>query len=152
LLPSAVEAPAWLGAAGPFPAAEALVCNNTVLRLPTWAASKGGRHPLTPRLFALNALAYDFDPAALAPTTWLRFLAVLGPDDAEAIATLQEWFGYSLLLDTRQHKILLIVGPPRSGKGTIARVLRALVGEDNVCGPTMSGLGGPFGVQPLLGK
>jgi putative DNA primase/helicase len=44
-------------------------------------------------------------------------------DDVEAIETLQEWCGYCLTTDTRQQKIFLVVGPKRSGKGTIARVL-----------------------------
>src|SRR5262249_24032562 len=69
-----------------------------------------------------------------------------------AIATLQEWFGYCLLPDTSQQKILLAVGPKRSGKGTIARVLRGLVGMENTAGPTLSGLGTNFGLWPLLGK
>ena len=59
---------------------------------------------------------------------------------------------YCLTLDTRQQKILMMVGPKRSGKGTIARVLRRLIGERNVAGPTLSSLSGDFGLQPLLGK
>src|SRR5262249_8172089 len=69
-----------------------------------------------------------------------------------AIATLQEWFGYCLLPDTSQQKILLAVGPKRSGKGTIARVLRGLVGIENTAGPTLASLGTNFGLWPLLGK
>jgi putative DNA primase/helicase len=49
-------------------------------------------------------------------------------------------------------KMLLMIGPRRSGKGTISRVLQALVGPANCCGPTLSGLAGPFGLAPLLGK
>src|SRR5262249_53944197 len=37
-------------------------------------------------------------------------------------------------------------------KGTIAAVLRALVGEDNVCAPALSDFENSFGQQPLLGK
>lgn len=48
--------------------------------------------------------------------------------------------------------MLLIVGPKRSGKGTIARVLTRLIGNGNVSGPTTSSLAGPFGLQPLIGK
>jgi putative DNA primase/helicase len=48
--------------------------------------------------------------------------------------------------------VLLLVGPPRSGKGTIARVLTALVGKDNTAGPTLASLGTNFGLSPLLGK
>jgi putative DNA primase/helicase len=60
--------------------------------------------------------------------------------------------GYLLTPDTRQQKILMLVGPKRSGKGTIARVIRGLVGADNVAAPTLSGLGTQFGLWPLLGK
>jgi putative DNA primase/helicase len=54
--------------------------------------------------------------------------------------------------ETNLHKILLLVGPPRSGKGTIARVLTALVGRENAAGPTLASLGQNFGLSPLLGK
>jgi len=70
----------------------------------------------------------------------------------QALDLLQEWFGYCLTADTSQQKMLMIVGPRRSGKGTIARMLARLVGAGNVCGPTASGLAGPFGLQPLVGK
>jgi putative DNA primase/helicase len=48
--------------------------------------------------------------------------------------------------------MMLMVGPKRSGKGTIARVLARLIGNGNVSGPTTSSLAGPFGLQPLIGK
>ena len=40
----------------------------------------------------------------------------------------------------------------RSGKGTIARVLMKLLGQNNVCGPTLSSLSTNFGLAPLIGK
>src|SRR5262249_16217788 len=83
---------------------------------------------------------------------WLTFLGELWPGDSESIDTLQEWFGYSLTPDTRHQKILLLLGPPRSGKGVIARVLRGLVGPGNVAGPTLSSLAERFRLSPLLGK
>src|SRR5262249_35853944 len=105
-----------------------------------------------PRFFSPNCLEFDFNPHAPAPTAWLSFLAALWPDDSQSIATLQEWAGHLLTPDTRQQKILLLVGPKRSGKGTIARVIRALVGQENVAGPTLSSLSTQFGLWPLLGK
>jgi putative DNA primase/helicase len=65
---------------------------------------------------------------------------------------LQELFGYLLTSDTRQQKVFLLVGPKRSGKGTIARILKTLLGTVNVAGPTLSGLGMNFGLAPLIGK
>jgi putative DNA primase/helicase len=51
-----------------------------------------------------------------------------------------------------QQKGFLLVGPKRSGKGTIARVLTRLVGIDNTVAPTLAGLGVNFGLAPLIGK
>jgi putative DNA primase/helicase len=155
LLASAVEAPAWLDGddtAARFPADELLVCRNAAVHLPSFAVGKPYQCRPTPRLFTLNALDYLFDQKAPRPAAWLDFLGRLWPDDDEAVRTLREWAGYLLLPDTRQQKILMIVGPKRSGKGTIARVLRALVGIANTASPTLAGLGGNFGLQPLLGK
>jgi putative DNA primase/helicase len=57
-----------------------------------------------------------------------------------------------LVSDTSQQKILFLLGPSRSGKGTIGRVIRGLVGEHNVAGPTLASLATNFGLQPLLDK
>src|SRR5262249_16707043 len=65
---------------------------------------------------------------------------------------LQDWFGYCLTPDTSQQKILMLVGPKRSGKGTIARILTQLIGPANVCAPTLGSLGTNFGLAPLLNK
>jgi putative DNA primase/helicase len=53
---------------------------------------------------------------------------------------------------TDLHKIMLLIGPTRSGKGTIARILTALIGAANPAGPTLASLGTNFGLSPLLGK
>lgn len=108
--------------------------------------------PHTPLLLNVNSLSFDFDPHAPEPQVWLKFLSTIWPEDLDSQQTLQEWMGYLLIQDTRLHKILLLVGPPRSGKGTIGRILHELLGVFNVVGPTLSSLGGEFGLQPLLNK
>jgi putative DNA primase/helicase len=112
----------------------------------------GAATPPTPRLFALSAADLDFDPNAPPPAAWLAFLGDLWGTDSESIETLGEVLGYLLTPDTSQQKILLIVGPPRSGKGTIGRVIGQLLGEANVAGPTLGSLGSNFGLWPLVGK
>ena len=106
----------------------------------------------TPRFFNAFALEYDFDPDAPAPERWLGFLNQIWGDDVESIACLQEWFGYLLTPDTRQQKILMMVGPKRSGRGTIARVLKALAGSNTVVNPTLATLARPFGLSTMIGK
>lgn len=146
-LPASVTPPAWLGRGRELPPEDFLPCKTVLLHLPTMS-----RRAPTSALFVTNALDFDADPGAGDPTAWFGFLHQLFDGDMQALDLLQEWFGYCLTADTSQQKMLMIVGPRRSGKGTIARVLARLVGAGNVCGPTASSLAGPFGLQPLVGK
>jgi putative DNA primase/helicase len=146
-LPSSTAVPSWFGGAPPFPLRELMACATRTLHIPT-----GQTIAPTPAFFTTAALEFDYDPGAPEPLRWLTFLRELFGNDDEQVRLLQEWFGYALTADTSQQKILLVVGPRRSGKGTLARVLTHLVGAANVVGPTVSSLGGPFGLQPLLGK
>lgn len=137
--------PVWLDGDGP-PPLEIVACRNGLLHVPT-----GELLPPTPRFFTRNALDLDFDPIAPEPGEWLAFLGQVFPDRMAA-ELLQDWFGYLLLPDMAQEKMLLMIGPPRSGKGTIQKVLTALVGRSNVCAPSVKSLGTGFGLQPLIGK
>jgi putative DNA primase/helicase len=143
-------APAWrpggIGDLAAF-ANEIIACRNGLLNWPTGWLMKH-----TPELLTFNALDFDYDPNALKPTEWLKFLHSVWPDDPECIATLQEIFGYFVSGDTRQQKAFLIVGPKRGGKGTIGRMLTALLGADNVAGPTLASLAENFGLAPIIGK
>lgn len=146
-MPDAVDAPVWMSTFTCPDASELVACKNGLLHLPTDVM-----HDHSDELFSLNAVTYDYAPDAPAPVQWMNFLDELFVGDPEAIETLQEMFGYYLLPDTRQQKIGLIVGPKRSGKGTIARVLTGMLGKANVCGPTLGSLGTNFGLWPLLNK
>jgi putative DNA primase/helicase len=146
-LDSAIATPAWLDHMPHLPAEEIFSCANGLLHLPTLALL-----PHTPALFTRNAVDFAFDRDAPAPRQWLDFFAALWPEDPEAVSTLQEIFGYCLTADVSQQKGFLLVGPKRSGKGTIARVLTRLVGMDNTVAPTLAGLGMNFGLAPLIGK
>jgi putative DNA primase/helicase len=141
------EIPSWLdGAQGPDPT-RVIACRNGLLDL-----TDRTLHPATPRFFNRVSVPFDFDPHAPQPARWLGFLASIWPDDPDAVAALREWFGYVLSGRTDLQKMLLITGPMRSGKGTIARILTALVGRDNMSGPTMSSLTTNFGLADLIGK
>jgi putative DNA primase/helicase len=123
-----------------------VACTNGLLKVADRTLTS-----LTPGFFNLVSVPFDYDPHATAPT-WRTFLERAWPDDPASIESLQEWFGYVLSGRTDQQKILLIVGPTRSGKGTIARVLASLVGAGNMAGPTLASLGSNFGLSPLLDK
>jgi putative DNA primase/helicase len=145
-----LSAPVWRpgGIGDLFASANEIVaCCNGLLHWPSrWLM----KH--TPELLGFNALDFDYDPNAPEPREWLKFLQSVWPDDPQCVATLQEIFGYFISGETRQQKAFLIVGPKWSGKGTIARVLGALLGSDNVAGPTLASLAQNFGLAPLIGK
>jgi putative DNA primase/helicase len=108
--------------------------------------------PHDPRFFNATSVPFPYDPDAGAPARWHAFLRELWGDDSDSIDALGEWYGYTVSGRLDQHKILLLVGPTRAGKGVTSRILGALVGEENVAGPTLSSLNGDFGLAPLLGK
>jgi putative DNA primase/helicase len=142
-----LDSPSWLTEVSDLNPTQIIACTNGLLHLPDRTLL-----PHTPHYYTHNAIDYAYERKASEPTEWLNFLAQLWPDDPAAISTLQEMFGYCLVPDTSQQKAFLIVGPKRSGKGTIARVLSAVIGDYNVVSTTLSGLAGAFGAQPLIGK
>ncbi|WP_239149045.1 phage/plasmid primase, P4 family [Streptomyces sp. SID12501] len=149
LLPTDTDAPAWIDDAGGTSEPNEgpiVACENGLLRIRDRALL-----PHTPGFFNIVSVPFAYDPTATAPE-WEHFLSEVWPDDPASITALQEWFGYVLSGRTDLQKILLIVGPSRSGKGTIARVLKALVGKENLAGPTLAGLSTNFGLATLIGK
>lgn len=142
------EPPTWIDPrAGDPPPAELIAFRNGFLHLPTRTLL-----PATPRLFITAAVEFDYNPAAPAPVEWLKFLRSVWPDDSESIAALGEVFGYMMTDDTSQQKMFMMIGPPRSGKGTILRILESVVGAHNRCSPSLSSLSGQFGLETLVGK
>jgi len=147
-VPDDAEQPAWLdGVAAPFAGARLISMSNGLLDP---ISRQTDNH--SPAYFNAISLPFKYEADVPAPTEWLTFLDQVLPGDTEAIAALQEWFGYILSGRTDLQKIMLLVGKPRAGKGTVLRVLRALIGAANHCSPTMGDLAGQFGLQPLIGK
>jgi putative DNA primase/helicase len=101
--------------------------------------------------YTQNSLPFAYDPLAQCPI-WLRFLNDVWPDDQQSVDCLQEMFGYILSGDTFQQKFFNIIGPRRSGKGTINKVLVELLGQHNTVAPELGELCDTFGLQPWLGK
>lgn len=145
-----IEPKAWLGPAPAEdrpPAPEFVPVRNGLVHLPSrelW--------PPDPSFFALSAAGIDYDPEAPEPAAWLAFLRELWADDQASIDALQELVGYWLAGETVQQKIALLVGPTRSGKSTIGRVVTQLLGAANVTAPALGDFGNRFGLEPLVGK
>lgn len=127
---------------------------NGLLWCPTGEGGASARKlmPHSPAFFTDAAVAFPYEPEARCPL-WLKFLGELWPGDEASQSLLQEWFGYVLTRSTALQKILVITGPKRSGKGTIAWVLEALLGgRSEVDHPMMSTLADTYGLSNMLGK
>ena len=109
-----------------------IIYANGVLDTRTWQMSSHRKE-----LFTTNILPYDYIPNAQCPR-WGQFLDEVFDGDIERIALLQEWLGYLLSPSRRHHKMLMLIGPPRSGKGTIGRILRHVVGGQNYAAGNLS--------------
>lgn len=108
--------------------------------------------PPSPLFFSGSCVKLDYNEFALRPREWLKFLNDVWGDDPESIDTLQEIFGYLLTSMTSMQKAFMIIGPKRSGKGTIARMLGEIVGMDAIVAPTLASISTNFGMAPLIGK
>lgn len=143
-LPTETEPPSWIGGEQDD-ASQIIACRNGLLNIKTRKLQ-----PHSPGFFNNNSVPFDYNPNAPVPKRWLGFLQSVWPDDPAAIELLQEWFGYVLSGHTDMQKIMLMIGPTRSGKGTIGRTLTALVGVGNHAGPTLASMGTNFGMSKLI--
>jgi putative DNA primase/helicase len=105
----------------------------------------------TPQFFTFTGLPLAYDFAAKAER-WLSFLDEVTDHRQPLVDLLQEMFGYLLSGATRKQKMFFLMGDPGAGKGTILRILTALIGELNTCHPSIEGLGDRFGLLDLIGK
>jgi len=139
-----MQPPCWLDDNSVNPK-ECIVLMNGILHLKT-----GTMIDPTPMFFTRNSLEFEYDPDNKNIERWLKFLETIYSQ--EEISLLQEIIGYLISQDTSQQKIFFIVGPKRSGKGTLLRVITALIGKSNTASPTLKSLSSNFGLQPLIGK
>jgi putative DNA primase/helicase len=107
-------------------------------------------YPPSPKFFNLNALDINYHDGADC-RHWLHFLEQLWAQDAQSIDCLQEVLGYLLEPSNEQQKIFLLIGPTRSGKGTIARVTESMLGA-SVAKPSLTDFTSTFGLEQIIGK
>lgn len=149
LLDSKLDPPFWIGDAHDKPPPnECLAVANGILHISKESVTL---IPPTPLYFNLNVSEVRYDPEAKCER-WEKFIDEIYPDDKESARTAQEWSGYCLTPDTRQQKVLVLVGESRSGKGTQARILKALIGKENTASLTVQSIKNDFGLQTLIGK
>jgi putative DNA primase/helicase len=148
---SSTDAPVMLGKVpGLGKPRDCVVFQNGILDVET-----GNFVAPDPRFFGLCGLDFEYDPAAKCEQ-FVKFLEEIffdkGRVDRECIRCLLEWIGLNLVADTSFHKIMNLIGPPRSGKGILVAILTALLGHENVATPKLNQLTRPNGMACLIGK
>lgn len=112
----------------------------------------GGLLPHTPDFFSRVCLPCEFDAAAACREFLSRADRICG-GDAERVALLQEWFGYSLARTTNAQRFLILVGEGGNGKSVLCAALEAVLGgADNVSSVSLEAFGERFGLTPTLGR
>jgi putative DNA primase/helicase len=141
-----LEPPAWLHGAGNKPDPKSLiVLKNWIVNLETSAT-----FPHSADFFTTTGLPFEYDPGAKCPR-WERFVVELFPDNATR-RELQKAVGYLLSSDRTMQKVFLVIGPQRSGKGTLMHVLTALLGKENTISCDLNDMGSDFGKAQLINK
>ena len=72
--------------------------------------------------------------------------------DQERVDLWQEWLGYCHTPDTAMQKFMMLIGPSRSGKGTLLRMLEHMTGPEQYVGVNWDNLCTKFGREPMMGK
>lgn len=102
---------------------ELIAVHNGVLRL-----SDNALLPHGPQYHFRNKLAVSFDPSATCPG-FLRFMHEAL--EVEDIQTVQKWFGQALTGENVSQKIIVLLGLAGTGKTTIIKILKGVIGGDN---------------------
>jgi putative DNA primase/helicase len=149
--PGTVEPPAWWDCKT-WHRRILIALSNGLLDLDAlFAGSIAVLLPHTPRWFSPLCLPYPFDAEADCPR-WRAFLERNLEGDAERIALLQEWAGYSLTPDTSRQRFLVLEGEGSNGKSVVCAVLEATLASVNCAHVPLEVFGERFQLTPTIGK
>ena len=145
------DPPVWLDDEEHINPKDLILFRNGMLDVKEYLKGNIVLHNLDPRLFSKGVLPYDFDPMAWsnmfddACNQWFN-------SDTERIRQLAQWYGYNVVPDMTLEKLMLFLGPPRSGKGTCCEVLQGIIGRGQYCSASFQTLASQYGLGNLTGK
>lgn len=131
-----------------MPPTGSISARNGILDLAT-----GDLTPHTPDLFIVNGIDADWnpEPGAWKGSQFVGFIEGAVGEDQSQVLLVQEMLGYVLTPDTSMQKAFAIIGPKRSGKGTLGRVMARLLGSA-YGGSSAAQLGSRFGLWPHIDR
>jgi len=107
--------------------------------------------PLSRDVFIDSTLPYDYNSRATCPE-WLAFVNEIFEGDDERIDLLQEWMGYNLIISDFLESLMILYGSRNGGKGTVQKVMQAILGEKRYAAANINSFTSNFGLSPLVGK
>ena len=96
------------------------------------STSPPGNSMATHNFFTRTALPIRFEAQPPAPERWLQFLKEVTADRQALVDLLQEILGCLISTDLEQEQVFYLLGKSRGGKGTLMKVIHALVGKRNL--------------------
>lgn len=134
---------AWAGA-------DAIICQNGVLDIATRELK-----PHSPLHYARRKIGVPYQPGAKCPQFEQLLRAMFSDrpvnDQGGFTGTIQSWVGSALAikhLSREERKALLLVGPSRTGKTELSRIIRLLIG-DPIATPSIAEISERFGLSSL---
>lgn len=140
--------PIWLGGGAPVAPSENLIClKNGILDV----SGKPKLLPSTPAWVSSVTLPVEWHPDAQAPI-WIDSLEAWMLGDETLIRLLQEYVGYTLVLDTRHCVGLFLEGRGANGKTRFLEVVQALLGRENYRSIPLQDWKDQFALETTAGK
>lgn len=143
-----IEHPQLFKRVVPWADGDVIVCQNGVVDITTREF-----HQHSPKWFARRKIGAAYRPGEACPQ-FQKLLGSMFSDRAEAagyIATIQSFMGAALAvnhLSREERKALLLVGPSRTGKTELSRIIRLLIG-DPIATPSVAEISERFGLSSL---
>ena len=103
-----------------------IAVNNGVLNLKTLILTEH-----TPEKVFFNKVPVDYKPDAPEPTQFMKLINSAFKGNEEQLPMMQEVFGYCLLNNYKYQAIIYLLGDGGNGKGTVAKVLKYMLGTEN---------------------
>lgn len=85
--------------------------------------------PHSPEYLYTTQIPVNYNPDAMAKACMKFFDEVLDPNDGMLV---QELFGWHLWPEYNVHKAFMLYGSGRNGKGTLIRLIQAMLGKQNI--------------------
>jgi putative DNA primase/helicase len=114
-----------------------------------WIDERQTPRDYSPDVFNTSAANYAWEVKAQCPNTLAWLNDILSAEDVEL---LRQWLGYLVSKRTDLQKMLVLIGPPRSGKGTLLWLMEELLGPGSTASiVAFHKLIETFGRQPMIG-